>query len=65
LIGGWVGWQKPNLGRGNSSNWLKLVELVQLAFKTGEIPEAMAWLVMIMLPKGGGDYRGIGLVEVV
>eukprot|EP00978_Attheya_sp_CCMP212_P010592 scaffold25751_cov57-Attheya_sp.AAC.5 len=25
----------------------------------------MAWSVMILLPKGGGDYRGIGLVEVV
>eukprot|EP00978_Attheya_sp_CCMP212_P016906 scaffold44614_cov73-Attheya_sp.AAC.3 len=25
----------------------------------------MAWSVMIMLPKGGGDYRGIILVEVV
>ena len=25
----------------------------------------MAWLVMVLLPKGGGDYRGIVLVEFV
>eukprot|EP00978_Attheya_sp_CCMP212_P034080 scaffold141091_cov56-Attheya_sp.AAC.1 len=60
---GWL--TKAELEGGDSSNWRKLVELVQLAFETGEIQEAMAWSLMILLHKGGGDYRGIGLVEVV
>eukprot|EP00978_Attheya_sp_CCMP212_P028132 scaffold96327_cov32-Attheya_sp.AAC.1 len=37
---GWLA--KAELEGGDSSNWRKLVELVQLAFETGEIPEAMA-----------------------
>eukprot|EP00978_Attheya_sp_CCMP212_P036377 scaffold164556_cov31-Attheya_sp.AAC.2 len=60
---GWLA--KAELKGGNSSNWHKLVELVQLAFETEEIPEAMAWSVMILLSKRSGDYRGIGLVEAV
>eukprot|EP00978_Attheya_sp_CCMP212_P020773 scaffold59934_cov26-Attheya_sp.AAC.2 len=53
------------MGDGNDTPWRKLVELVQHGFKTGGLPEAMAWSVMILLPKGDGDYRGIGFVEVI
>jgi hypothetical protein len=60
---GWLA--RAHLEEGDSSNWLRLVELVQLAFRTGELPDQMAWSVMVLLPKGGGDYRGIGLVEVI
>ena len=23
----------------------------------------MTWMIVVLLPKGGGDYRGIGLLE--
>jgi hypothetical protein len=58
-------WMNAAMGDGDDTPWKKLVELVQHGFKTGELPEAMAWSVMILLPKGDGDYRGIGLVEVI
>jgi exonuclease III len=58
-------WMNAAIGGGDDTPWRKLVELVQHGFKTGDLPEAMAWSVMILLPKGDGDYRGIGLVEVI
>ena len=45
------------MGDGDDTPWRKLVELVQHGFKTGELPEAMAWLVMILLPNRDGNYR--------
>jgi hypothetical protein len=27
------------------------------------IPQQMFWVVMVLIPKGGGEYRGIGLLE--
>ncbi|KAL7545958.1 hypothetical protein ACHAWF_009309, partial [Thalassiosira exigua] len=29
----------------------------------GRIPRQLLWVVVVLLPKGGGDYRGIGLLE--
>ena len=34
-------------------------------FRDGLIPEKSAWKAVVLIPKGGGDYRGIGLVEVI
>ena len=45
--------------------WNILVQLVQQVFDTGELPEDMARSTMILLPKGGGQFRGIGLLESV
>ena len=36
-----------------------------MAFRDGYIPEAMTWTTMILIPKGGGGYRGIGMVEAI
>ena len=47
------------------NNWEKVVELVKLAFRDGVIPEKAAWQEVVLTPKGGGEYRGIGLVEVI
>ena len=41
------------------TKWDKVVELVQLAFRNRVIPEEAAWQTLILIPKGGGDYRGI------
>jgi hypothetical protein len=29
----------------------------------GNIPEQMSWMVIILLPKGGGNFQGIGLLD--
>ncbi|KAL7530161.1 hypothetical protein ACHAWF_003272, partial [Thalassiosira exigua] len=36
---------------------------VQAAWERGEIPRQLLWVIVVLLPKGGGDYRGIGLLE--
>ena len=41
------------------------MELVQLAFRYGKLAEEAAWQMVVLIPKGGGDYRGICLVEVI
>ena len=28
-------------------------------------PEALEWTMMSIIPKGGGEYKGIGLIEVI
>jgi hypothetical protein len=49
----------PDPGRCN-----KMVELVQHAFKTGELPTEIQWSVLVLIPKGSGGCRGIGLLEI-
>jgi hypothetical protein len=39
------------------------VELIQSVWERGEIPEQMSWMIVVLLPKDGGDYRGIGLLD--
>ena len=43
--------------------WNTLVELVQHSFRTGELPEETSWSALVILPKGDGSFRGIGLLE--
>ena len=47
------------------TKWENVVELVQLTFGDGVIPEEEAWKAEVLIPKGGGYYRGVGLVEVI
>jgi hypothetical protein len=44
--------------------WRLLVRMLQRVWDTGEIPHQMLLTVVVLIPKGGGDYRGIGLLEV-
>ena len=44
--------------------WRLLVRMLQRVWDTGEIPSQMLLTIVVLLPKGGGDYRGIGLLEV-
>ena len=41
-----------------------MVEMTQTAFREGKLAEEAAWQTVVMIPKGKGEFRGIGLVEV-
>ena len=52
--------------QGRGDTWRMLVKLVQHIWETGEIPYQMLRVIVVLIPKGSsGDYRGIGLLEVV
>jgi hypothetical protein len=40
-----------------------LIKMIQVIWDRGEIPMQMSWMVIILLPKGGGDFRGIRLLD--
>ena len=42
-----------------------MIELMQLDFRDGVIAEEAAWNAVVLILKGGGYYRGIGLVGVI
>jgi hypothetical protein len=50
-----------NVGEGE--NWCLLVSLIKAIWTQGKIPQQLTWVIVVLLPKGGGDYRGIGLLE--
>jgi hypothetical protein len=50
-----------NMGEGN--NWRLLVGLIQAIWTQGKIPQQSTWVIVVLLPKGGEDYCGIGLLE--
>ena len=50
-----------NVGAGKE--WEALLQLVQAVWEEGRIPTQLGWVVTVLIPKGGGDYRGIGLLE--
>ena len=47
----------------HGDNWRLFVELVQAVWTHGIIPRQMLWSIVVLIPKGGGDYWGIGLFE--
>ena len=48
---------------GNGDNWKLFAELLQAVWAHGIISRQMLWSIGALIPKGGGDYRGIGLLE--
>ena len=50
---------------GHGDNWKLFVELVQVVWTQGIIPRQILWsiVIVVLIPKGGGDYQGIGLLE--
>ena len=42
-----------------------MVELVQTAFRDEDLTEEATWQAVVLIPPEKGDYRGIGLVEVM
>ena len=51
--------------REGAENWTRFVDLVQTAFRDGDLAEKATWQAVVLIPKGKKDYRGIGLVEVM
>ena len=45
--------------------WVKLVDLVHMAFREGEMAVEATWQTVVLIPNGRQDYRGIGAVEVM
>ena len=43
----------------------RVVELTHTAFREGDLAEETTWQAVVLIPKGKGDYPGIGLVEVM
>ena len=41
------------------------MEIIHTAFREGELAEEVTWQAVVLILKGKGDYRGIGLVEVM
>ena len=41
------------------------MDLVQTAFREGEIADEATWQAVVLIPKGKKDYWGIGLLEVM
>ena len=48
--------------KGVWDRWRTFVTLLQAVWESGEIPTQMTWMIVVLLPKGGGDYPGIGLL---
>ncbi len=48
---------------GAGDYWHLFVRLVQAAWTHGTIPRQLLWIIVVLIPKGSGDYRGIGLLE--
>ncbi|KAL7551798.1 hypothetical protein ACHAWF_014996, partial [Thalassiosira exigua] len=55
--------EKDKEPKGAGNRWQALVKLVQVIWERGEIPRQLLWVIVVLLPKGGGDYRGIGILE--
>ncbi len=41
------------------------MRLVTTVWETGTIPQQLGRVIVVLIPKGGGDYRGIGLLELI
>ncbi len=53
--------EQSNIGLGHK--WRVFVKMMQAIWEHGSVPEQMRWEIIVLLPKGGSDYRGIGLLE--
>jgi hypothetical protein len=48
---------------GIGDRWRLFVALLQVVWERGSVPTQMASMIIVLLPKGGGDYCGIGLLD--
>jgi hypothetical protein len=47
-------------GPGNGDHWSLFVQLVQAAWTHGEIPCQLLWIIVVLIPKGGGTTVALG-----
>ena len=50
------GWLAAAEAGRDDALWQKLVYLIQHAFETGDMPDAMVLSVVVLLPKGDGGF---------
>ncbi len=55
--------ESENRVAGEGDRWRLFVRLMQAVWESGTVPTQMSWMIIVLLPKGGGDYRGIGLLN--
>ena len=55
--------EKEGGREGAGTLWRAFIDLVQTVWETGSIPQQMLWMVVVLIPKGKGNYRGIGLLD--
>jgi hypothetical protein len=48
---------------GIGDRWRSFVTLLQAVWESGTIPTQMTWMIIVLYPKGGGDYCSIGLLD--
>ncbi len=48
---------------GLGDHWRSFVALLQALWTTGTVPTQMTWMIVVLLPKGGGSFCGIGLLN--
>jgi hypothetical protein len=53
-------WQDSKHGR-TWEKWRIFVQLIQTIWDRGEILMQMSWMVVVLQPKGGGDFQGIDI----
>jgi hypothetical protein len=62
-----IKWEEDPEGQGGipgkGDNWRLFVWLIQAAWTNSIIPCQLLWIIVVLIPKGGGDYRSIGLLE--
>ena len=47
----------------DTKTWDKVVSVIHVVFQDGYIPETLTYTTMVLIPKGGGEYIVIGLIE--
>jgi hypothetical protein len=53
--------EDSDVGLGNK--WRTFVRLMQAIWEHGSMPKQMRWEIIILFPKGNGEYHGIGLLD--
>jgi hypothetical protein len=48
---------------GAGKTWHEFVPLCTSVWNTGTFPQQMCWVITVLIPKGGGEYLCIGLLE--
>jgi hypothetical protein len=48
---------------GLGDKWRTFIRLMQAIWEHGSMPEQKRWEIIVLLPKGNGEYRGIGLLD--
>ncbi len=48
---------------GIGDRWRLFVALLQAVWQNGSVPTQMTWMIIVLIPKGGGNYCGIGLLD--